>query len=58
MKFRFHNEKNISKTYTFHTYFKTKKEAVAYASQMGGGIIERKIGGAWFECATVEMVAM
>lgn len=58
MKYRFHNEKNVSAVWTFHTYFRTKKEAVAYAEQMGGGTIERKIGSAWFECAKVEIVAM
>jgi len=32
----------------FHTYFRTKREAVAYAEQIGGNaVIERKIGADW-----------
>ena len=58
MKYRFHNEKNVSPVWTFHTYFRTKKEAIAYAEKMGGGIIERKVVTSWVECARVEMVAM
>ena len=51
MKYRVHNENNVSAIYTFHTYFKTKREAVAYANEIGeNAIIERKIGSGWFSC--------
>ena len=51
MKYRVHNEQNISSNgWVFHTYFKTKREAVAYAEEIGNAIIERKIGGNWFCC--------
>lgn len=33
------------------TYFRTKREAVAYAEKIGGNaVIERKIGLDWFTC--------
>ena len=51
MKFRVYNKENITKAYLFPTYFKTEKEAIAYAKTLGNkAIIERKIGGNWFEC--------
>lgn len=52
MKFRVHNENNVaSNGYVFHTYFKTKKEAIAHAEKIGGNaVIEKKIGGNWFGC--------
>ena len=51
MKFRVYNKENIAKAYLFPTYFKTKKEALAYAKKFGdNAIVERKIGGGWFEC--------
>ena len=52
MKFRVHNTNNIANNgYVFHTYFKTKKEAVAFAETLGNNaVIEKKIGGNWFGC--------
>jgi hypothetical protein len=51
MKFRVYNKENITKAYLFPTYFKTKKEAVAYAEKLGDkAVLERKIGGNWFGC--------
>lgn len=51
MKYRVHNEKNISNVFVFHTYFKTKKEATAYAKEIGGkAIIERKVASNWVCC--------
>jgi hypothetical protein len=50
MKYRVHNEKNYSKTMGryFNTYFKTKREAVAYAEEIGGNaVVEHKIGDRW-----------
>lgn len=50
MKYRAYNEQNICKrTGTiFATYFRTKKEAVAYAEKIGGNAkIERQIGNVW-----------
>lgn len=59
MKFRAYNEKNISTGdimtgHIFATYFRTKKEAIAYAKQIGGNAkVEKGIGGQWIECAKV-----
>ena len=53
MKYRVYNEKNISQYdgAIFATYFKTKKEAVAYANQIGGDVkIERKLVSCWVPC--------
>lgn len=53
MKYRVYNEKNISTTtnHIFATYFRTRKEAVAYATEIGGNAtIERKIGCEWVAC--------
>ena len=53
MKYRVHNENNISisPAFIFHRYFKTKKEAVAYAEQIGGNaIVERKLATSWVVC--------
>ena len=51
MKFRVYNKDNITKAYLFPTYFKTKKEAVAFAETLGDkAVLERKIGGNWFGC--------
>lgn len=53
MRYRVHNEKNWSERMGqyFNTYFRTKKEAVAYAEKIGGNaVIERKIGLEWFAC--------
>ena len=51
MKYRVHNEKNVSPIFTFHTYFRTKKEATEYAKKIGGNaIIERKVATSWVYC--------
>lgn len=53
MNYRVYNEKNISERTgnIFATYFRTKKEAKAFAEQLGGQVhIERKIGGNWCAC--------
>ena len=53
MKYRVHNEKNVSlkPAFIFHTYFKTKREATEYAKQIGGNaIIERKVATSWVCC--------
>lgn len=49
MKYRVHNEKNWSDRMGayFNTYFKTKKEAIAYAEQIGNATIERKCADTW-----------
>ena len=49
MKYRVYNEKNYSATLNqyFPTYFRTKKEAVAYAEQIGNATIERKCADTW-----------
>lgn len=53
MNYRAYNENNICKrtNMIFATYFRTKKEAKAYAEKIGGNYtIERKIGGNWVKC--------
>lgn len=53
MKYRVYNEKNINKNdgKIFPTYFKTKKEATAYANQIGGNAtVERKVVTSWVAC--------
>ena len=52
MKFRVHNNTNIAENgWIFHTYFKTKREALAFAEQIGNNaVIEKKIGCNWFGC--------
>jgi hypothetical protein len=53
MNYRTYNESNICKrtNMIFATYFRTKKEAKAYAEKIGGNYtIERKIGGNWVKC--------
>lgn len=50
MNYRVHNEQNWSERMGqyFHTYFRTKREAVAHAEKIGGNaVIERKIGTDW-----------
>ena len=50
MNYRVHNEQNWSERMGqyFHTYFRTKREAVAHAEKIGGNaVIERKIGADW-----------
>lgn len=50
MKFRVYNEKNIAPNGTvFHTYFKTKREAVEYGNTVLGGnyILEKKMASGW-----------
>ena len=42
MKFR------VCRNEYFPTYFRTKKEAVAFAARFEGTRIERKIGGEWY----------
>ena len=51
MKFRVYNDKNINNTINkkFPTYFKTKKEAIAYGEKIGNATIEKKIGGDWYK---------
>lgn len=52
MKYRVYNQKNYSeraKMY-FPTYFKTKREALAYAEKIGNATIERKIANTWHKC--------
>jgi hypothetical protein len=50
MNYRVYNEKNWSErmgTY-FHTYFKTKREAMAYAKEIGGNaVVEKKVATTW-----------
>lgn len=51
MKFRVYNEKNWSERMGiyFPTYFRTKREAVAYAEKIGGNaVIERKCCTNWY----------
>ena len=52
MKYRVHNDNSISTMprFIFNTYFKTMKEAKAYAEEIGNNpVIERKIGGEWYK---------
>lgn len=53
MKYRVYNEINICKRtgIIFATYFRTKKEAVAYAKEIGGEVrIERQLVTSWVAC--------
>ena len=53
MKYRVYNEENYSERlgYYLPTYFKTKREAVAYAEKIGGNaVIERKGVSTWTAC--------
>ena len=53
MKYRVHNETDWSECMGcyFATYFRTKKEAVAYAEKIGGNVVmERKVGSNWVAC--------
>ena len=52
MKFRVYNEKNIAPNgIIFATYFRTKKEAKAFAETLGGEVkMERKICTEWVAC--------
>lgn len=34
----------------FPTYFKTKREAIAYTPNLANPEIQRKIGGGWYPC--------
>ena len=49
MKFRVYNEKNIDRVrdIIFATYFRTKKEAVAFAATIENPIIEKKLVHSW-----------
>lgn len=46
MTYRVYNAKNTP--CLFPTYFRTKREAVAFAQTVENAVIERKIGGQWF----------
>ena len=49
MKYRVYEKENINGLALFATYFKTKKEAVAFAESIcKNAVIEKKIGGSWF----------
>ena len=53
MKYRAYNETNWSERMGFYlaTYFRTKREAVAHASAIGGDAkVERKVGSNWYPC--------
>ena len=53
MKYRVYNEKNICKRtgIIFATYFRTKKDAKAFAETLGGEVkIERKVCTNWVAC--------
>lgn len=50
MNYRVYNETNWSDRADkyFPTYFKTKREAMAYAQQIGGNaVVERKVATTW-----------
>ncbi len=48
MKFRVYLKRNESKGNLFPTYFKTLKEARAYASQFDDSVIQKKIATSWY----------
>ena len=48
MKFRVYLKRNESKGNLFPTYFKTLKEARAYASQFNDSVIQKKIATSWY----------
>ena len=52
MKYRVYNENNYSERMGgyFCTYFRTKKEAKAYAEKIGNATIERKVCTSWVVC--------
>jgi hypothetical protein len=52
MKYRVYNQKNIDERtgITFATYFKTKREAIAFAATLENAIIERKLVTSWVAC--------
>ena len=52
MKYRVYNEQNYSERMGgyFYTYFRTKKEAKAYAEMIGNATIERKVCTSWVAC--------
>ena len=48
MKFRVYLKRNESKGNLFPTYFKTLKEARAYASQFNDSVIQKKVATSWY----------
>ena len=48
MKFRVYLKRNESKGNLFPTYFKTLKEAKAYASQFNDSVVQKKIATSWY----------
>ena len=53
MKYRVYNEQNWSERMGCYlaTYFRTKREAIAYAEKIGGGaVVERKACTNWVAC--------
>ena len=54
MKYRIHNDTNWSERMGcyFNTYFRTKKEAIAYAEKIGNNpVVERKVTcDSWVRC--------
>lgn len=48
MKFRVYLKRNESKGNLFPTYFKTLREAKAYASQFADSVIQKKIATSWY----------
>ncbi len=52
MKYRVYNENNWSARMGqyFPHYFKTKREAMAYAEKIGNATIERKLVDIWVKC--------
>ena len=48
MKFRVYLKRNESKGNLFPTYFKTLKDARAYASQFNDSVIQKKIATSWY----------
>lgn len=52
MKYRVYNDNNWNARMGQYmaTYFKTKREAKAYAEQTGNATIERKVVDTWVQC--------
>lgn len=52
MRYRVYNQDNYSERMGCYlaTYFRTKKEAVAYAEKIGNATIERKVCTSWYPC--------
>ena len=48
MKFRVYLKRNESKGNLFPTYFKTLKDARAYASQFNDSVIQKKVATSWY----------